>query len=186
MYVHQQREKMPRQKDPKKKLKVKARAMERGPQKNDEEFKLILAKLQHQTTLPKEKRDNDELIVCRVQNMEGTGNFHLFTKEGREYFGGCPGNLVLENMVGQLVPIRIQSIPDQPLVLVCLTDGKAIKKPEVVAIISDEDPGITRQRLYELERYGIFFTVEEGNYEFEKGAEVSESESEEEVDMDRL
>ena len=184
--MYQQREKMPRQKDPKKKLKVKARAMERGPQKNEEEFKLILEKLHYQNTLPKEKRDNDELIVCRVQNMEGTGNFHLFTKEGREYFGGCPGNLVLENMVGQLVPIRIQSVSDQPLVLVCLTDGKAIKKPEIVCIISDEDHGITRQRLHALERYAIFFTSQDENYEFEKGEEPSDSDSEEEVDMDNL
>ena len=175
---------MPKSKDPKKKLKVKARALERGPEKNDQEFEDILKKLAIQRELPAEQF-TDELIICRVENMEGTGNFHLWSKEGREYYGGCPGNLVLENMVGQLVRFRIYDIPSQPLVLVLLINGRTAKKPEIVAIISDEDPEVKAHRLYSLENYGIFFTSQEDKYEFDKG-EGYESDSAESIDMDEL
>jgi hypothetical protein len=163
------RNKMPKSKDPKKKLKVKARALNRGPEKNDQDFEEILKKLAIQRELPLPERDTDELIICRVENMEGAGNFHLWSKEDREYYGGCPGNLVLENMVGQLVKFRIYDIPSQPLVLVLLINGKTVKKPEIVAILSDEDPVIKAQRLDRLEKLGIVFRLQEDKYEFEKG-----------------
>ncbi len=162
---------MPKTKDPKKKMKVKGRAMERGPLKNDIEFAKIMVTLRYQKSLPKEKRDTDDVIICRVENMEGTGNFHLWSKEGREYFGACPGNLVLENMVGQLVKQRIPDISGQPLVLVALIDGKTEKKPEILALISDPDPEIKEQRMFLLKDVGIEFVIKEEGYEFEKAEE---------------
>jgi hypothetical protein len=107
--------------------------------------------------------------------MEGTGNFHLWSKEAREYFGACPGNLVLESMIGQLVKQRIPDISGQPLVLVALIDGKTEKKPEILALISDPDPVIKQQRLSLLKEVGIEFVIEGDDYEFEK-AEESEVE----------
>lgn len=175
---------MAKSKDPKKKLKVKARALERGPEKNDKDFEDIIKKIAIQRELPPQQ-DTDELIICRVENMEGTGNFHLWSKEGREYYGGCPGNLVLENMVGQLVRFRIYDIPSQPLVLVLLINGKTVKKPEIVAIISDEDPEVKAHRLYSLEKHAIFFTSQEDKYEFDKGEDY-ESDSAESVKMEDL
>jgi len=166
---------MPKPKDPKKKMKVKGRALERGPLKNDIEFAKIMATLRYQKSLPKEKRDTDVVIICRVENMEGTGNFHLWSKEGREYFGACPGNLVLESMIGQLVKQRIPDISGQPLVLVALIDGKTEKKPEILALISDIDPVIKQQRMILLKEVGIEFTIENDDYEFDK-AEESEIE----------
>jgi len=163
---------MPRTKDPKKKMKVKGRALERGPLKNDIEFAKIMENLRYQKSLPKEKRDTDDVIICRVENMEGTGNFHIWSKEGREYFGACPGNLVLESMIGQLVKQRISDISGQPLVLVALIDGKTEKRPEILALISDIDPVIKEQRLILLKEVGIEFRIENGeDYEFEKGEE---------------
>jgi hypothetical protein len=159
---------MPKPKDPKKKMKVKGRALERGPLKNDIEFAKIMATLRYQKSLPKEKRDTDVIIICRVENMEGTGNFHLWSKEGREYFGACPGNLVLENMVGQLVKQRIPDISGQPLVLVALIDGKTEKKPEIMALISDADQVIKEQRVSLLKEVGIEFTIKEEGYDFDR------------------
>ena len=159
---------MPKPKDPKKKMKVKGRALERGPLKNDIEFAKIMATLRYQKSLPKEKRDTDVIIICRVENMEGTGNFHLWSKEGREYFGACPGNLVLENMVGQLVKQRIPDISGQPLVLVALIDGKTEKKPEIMALISDPDQVIKEQRVSLLKEVGIEFTIKEEGYDFDR------------------
>jgi hypothetical protein len=166
---------MPRTKDPKKKMKVKGRALERGPLKNDIEFAKIMENLRYQKSLPKEERDTDDVIICRVENMEGTGNFHLWSKEGREYFGACPGNLVLESMIGQLVKQRIPDISGQPLVLIALIDGKTEKKPEILALISDIDPVIKQQRMILLKEVGIEFTIENDDYEFDK-AEESEIE----------
>jgi len=162
---------MPKTKDPKKKMKVKGRALERGPLKNDIEFAKIMENLRYQKSLPKEKRDTDDVIICRVENMEGTGNFHIWSKEDREYFGACPGNLVLESMIGQLVKQRIPDISGQPLVLVALIDGKTEKKPEILALISDIDPVIKQQRMALLKEVGIEFTIKNDDYEFDKAEE---------------
>jgi hypothetical protein len=159
---------MPKPKDPKKKMKVKGRALERGPLKNDIEFEKIMKSLLFQKSLPKEKRDTDDVIICRVENMEGTGNFHLWSKEGREYFGACPGNLVLESMIGQLVKQRIPDISGQPLVLVVLINGKTEKKPEILALISDIDPVIKQQRMSLLKEVGIEFVIQDEDYEFDR------------------
>lgn len=159
---------MPKTKDPKKKMKVKGRALERGPLKNDIEFEKIIKNLIYQKSLPTEKRDTDDVIICRVENMEGTGNFHLWSKEGREYFGACPGNLVLESMIGQLVKQRIPDISGQPLVLVALIDGKTEKKPEILALISDIDPVIKQQRMSLLKEVGIEFAIQDEGYEFDR------------------
>jgi len=159
---------MAKSKDQSKKMKVKGRAMERGPINNDSTFRETIQKLRVQKSLPKEKRDTDDVIICRVENMEGAGNFRLWSKEAREYFGGCPGNLVLENMIGQLVRMRIPDIASQPLVLVVLIDGKTEKRPEIIALISDSDPDIKRQRLALLEGVDIQFTLQEDGYEFDK------------------
>jgi hypothetical protein len=172
---------MPKPKDPKKKMKVKGRALERGPLKNDIEFAKIMATLRYQKSLPKEKRDTDDVIICRVENMEGTGNFHLWSKEGREYFGACPGNLVLESMIGQLVKQRIPDISGQPLVLVALIDGKTEKKPEILALISDQDQVIKEQRVSLLKEVGIEFIIKEEGYDFDR-----EGVPEEVIDFDDL
>jgi hypothetical protein len=181
---------MTKSKDPKKKMKVKGRALERGSSNNDKEFMQILQKLREQKTLPENKRDTDQVILCRIENMEGSGNFHLWSKEEREYFGGCPGNLVLENMIGQLVKFKIHDIASQPLVLVLLIDGKVDKKPEILALVSDPDPDVKRQRLELLKEVGVLFSLKDEGYEFERTEgdtdEVFGADSDSEVRLDDL
>lgn len=181
---------MTKSKDPKKKMKVKGRAMERGSGNNEKEFMKILQKLREQKTLPENKRDTDQVILCRIENMEGAGNFHLWSKEEREYFGACPGNLVLENMIGQLVKFKIHDIASQPLVLVLLIDGKVDKKPEILALVSDPDPELKRQRLELLKEVGVLFSIKDEGYEFERTEAdkdgVFGSDSESELGLDDL
>jgi hypothetical protein len=177
---------MGKPKDQSKKMKVKGRALDRGSEKNNLEFYTTLMKLRYQHSLPKEKRDTDEVIICRIENAEGTGNFRLWSKEGRKYFGGCPGNLVLESMIGQLVKFKIEHIPSQPLVLVLLYEGKALKKPEILCLLSDPDSDVKTERLKLLEAVGVEFIAQD-NYEFEKGEdETFHGASDSDVDADDL
>ena len=158
---------MTRHKDQGKKMKVKSSAVERGPLKNNQEFTRIISELARQKKLPAEKQDNDDIIICRVENMEGNGMFHLFSKENREYFAGCPGNMVLASMIGQLVKFKIHDIEQQPLVLMLL-DGQSINPPEILALITDEESKVTRDRMKALEDLAIRFIVKEELIEFEE------------------
>jgi hypothetical protein len=163
---------MTRHKDQGKKMRVKSSAVERGPVKNDQEFTRIIAELARQKKLPADKRDRDAIIICRVENMEGNGMFHLFSKEAREYFAGCPGNMVLASMIGQLVKEKIHDIEQQPLVLM-LIDERSINPPEILALITDPEEGkVTRDRMKALDDLAIKFIVKEESFEFEEEVNV--------------
>ena len=157
---------MTRHKDQDKKKRVKSSALERGPHKNNQEFSRIIYEIIRQRKLPAEKRDVDEIIICRVENMEGNGIFHVFSKENREYFAGCPGNMVLASMVGQIVKVKIHDPDQQPLVLVLLTPG-SLKPPEILVLITDEDTNVTQERMKALDDLAIKFIVKEESFVFE-------------------
>jgi len=158
---------MTRHKDQDKKKRVKPSAVERGPHKNNQEFSRIISEIVRQRKLPAHERDTDEIILCRVENMEGNGIFRVFSKENREYFAGCPGNMVLSSMIGQIVKNKIHDPDQQPLVLVLLTP-RSIKPPEILVLVTDEeDSTVTHARMEVLDDLAIKFIVKEESFEFE-------------------
>jgi hypothetical protein len=99
--------------------------------------------------------------------MEGNGIFRVFSKENREYFAGCPGNMVLSSMIGQIVKNKIHDPDQQPLVLVLLTP-RSIKPPEILVLVTDEeDSTVTHARMKVLDDLAIKFIVKEESFEFE-------------------
>ena len=150
-------------KDQDKKKRVKRRAIERAPEKNTEEFNRLINDI---------RMDRSQTYcICRVEKLEGTGVFKLVSKEGREYFGDCPGNLALSSMIGQIAKHTTLAVELQPLVLVLLPSiGASKQKPEILALITDEiNKSVTKLRLDILDDLGLkfYFNKEEDLFEAE-------------------
>jgi hypothetical protein len=175
---------MAKHKDQDKKKKVKQSAKLRASDNNNVEFNKIIQTIREDRLM--HRISYQTLCICRVETMEGTGVFKLVSKEGREYFGDCPGNLALQDMIGQIAKHTTMTIELQPLVLVLLASpGSHKKKPEILALITEpDDRRVTNERMSLLEDVGILFMLKKTEeIEF---ADQEEVKFEEEVDFDNL
>lgn len=148
-------------KDQARKMHVKKSAKNRAIERNEEDFKEIIydLTLAHETLkknlgkdATKDKLENKEIFIGKVQLGHG---FMLQVKLVNESIiqVSTPGNIALHDMVKQ-VALGTENNPDmQPFVLVL--KNPRIKTGETLALISDNNPEITQQRLDLLEKAGI-------------------------------